>query len=135
MHLELSVWIGAAPAGPKPNPKKQGTLKASRAMEEQQIIDDNSNAKGNVASPEHRAQCVPKQAASEAQDDSSSKEAVNCAYGAWNCPINWFTLVPIPTKCAKQLYIQESDEDQHISITKGEEALFETDNEEERSSM
>ena len=87
MHLELSVWIGATPTGPKPNPKKQGTLKASRATEEQQIIDDNSNAKGNVASPEHQAQCVPKQAASEAQEVSDKEEEPG-VYGAWNRPIN-----------------------------------------------
>jgi hypothetical protein len=87
VHLELSVWIGAAPTGPKPSPKKQGTPKASGATEEQQIIDDDSNAKGNVASPEHQAQRVPKRAASEAREVSDEEEEPG-VYGAWNHPIN-----------------------------------------------
>jgi hypothetical protein len=88
MHLEPLVWIGAAPAGPKPNPKKRDTPKASGPTEEQQITDDDSDAKGNVASPEHRAQRVPKGAASEPQEDSGEEEEANGVYGAWNRPIN-----------------------------------------------
>jgi hypothetical protein len=48
-------------------------------------------------------------------------------------PLTDFLLALIPTKRAKRKYIPDSDEDWHISITKGIGALVETDNEEERS--